>query len=118
MLMMLLHPSVQRKAHEEIDRVIPRGTLPTLEEKDALPYITSIVLEVLRCWPVAPFGENRALYYYPELTLDIQTGVPHCTTEEDVYQGYRIPANSLVLPNLWAIQRDKVPFWLLLFQHN
>jgi cytochrome P450 len=57
MLMMLLHPSVQRKAHEEIDRVIPRGSLPTLGEKDILPYVTSIVLEVFRCWPVVVTGE-------------------------------------------------------------
>jgi hypothetical protein len=28
-------------------------------------------------------------------------GIPHFTTTEDVYKGYRIPENSIVVSNIW-----------------
>lgn len=28
-------------------------------------------------------------------------GIPHLSTEEDVYLGYRIPKESIVIPNIW-----------------
>lgn len=37
-------------------------------------------------------------------------GVPHFTKVEDTYMGYRIPANSIVLPNAFAITRDESVF--------
>lgn len=37
-------------------------------------------------------------------------GVPHFTKTEDEYMGYRIPANSMVLGNAYAITRDESVF--------
>lgn len=37
-------------------------------------------------------------------------GVPHFTRVEDTYMGYRIPANSIVLPNFFSITRDESVF--------
>ena len=53
---MVLHPDVQKKAREEIDRVLGTQRLPDLGDKDTLPYITAIVKETLRWRPVAPLG--------------------------------------------------------------
>jgi cytochrome P450 len=36
------------------------------------------------------------------LTLTVPIpAIPHVTTEDDVYEGHRIPANSVVIPNCW-----------------
>ena len=56
MLAMVLNPSIQAKAHAELDRVCP-GRLPDFGDYDALPYVKAIMLEALRWNPVAPEGK-------------------------------------------------------------
>ena len=48
-LAMLLHPEVQRKAHEELDSVVGSDRLPEYEDEPNLPYITAIHREATRC---------------------------------------------------------------------
>ncbi|KAF7343781.1 Cytochrome P450 [Mycena sanguinolenta] len=36
--------------------------------------------------------------------------VPHFLTAEDEYKGYRIPANSIVIKNIWAILHDETVY--------
>lgn len=57
MLAMVLNPSIQAKAHAELDRVCP-GRLPDFGDYDALPYVKAIMLESLRWNPVAPEGKS------------------------------------------------------------
>ena len=45
---MVLHPEVQQRAREELDRVVGRDRLPDFTDRDSLPYITAITKEVLR----------------------------------------------------------------------
>ena len=47
-LAMILHPEVQIKAQEELDRVIGHGRLPEFADRKSLPYINAIVKEILR----------------------------------------------------------------------
>ena len=82
-LAMTVFPEVQRKAQEEIDRVVGKDRLPTFNDRDNLPYIDATVKEVLRWHPVAPMG------------------LPHTTTEDDVCEGYLIPKGAMLLPNIW-----------------
>src|SRR2546423_9232207 len=82
-LAMTLYPSVQRKAHAEIDSVIGTSRLPTFADRKSLPYIDAIVKEVLRWHPVGPMG------------------IPHMTTKDDVYENYFIPKGTLLLANIW-----------------
>jgi cytochrome P450 len=49
---------------------------------------------------------NETLRWRPVVIV----GVPHFTKVEDNYMGYRIPANSIVLPNAFAITRDEAVF--------
>jgi cytochrome P450 len=35
------------------------------------------------------------------------TGVPHATTEEDEYRGWRIPKGSIVIANAWKMLHDE-----------
>ena len=45
-LAMTLHPEVQRKAQEEIERVVGRDRLPTFEDRAQLPYLECVIREV------------------------------------------------------------------------
>lgn len=45
---MLSHPDVQTKAQKELDSVLESARLPAFEDKEHLPYISAIMLEVLR----------------------------------------------------------------------
>ena len=47
----MVYPKVQAKAQAEIDRVVGRDRLPTLEDRKDLPYIDCIVWECLRWNP-------------------------------------------------------------------
>ena len=47
-LAMLKYPDVQRRAQDEIDRVIGNDRLPSFEDKEQLPYIDALCVELLR----------------------------------------------------------------------
>ncbi|KAJ4001835.1 cytochrome P450 1 [Lentinula boryana] len=88
LLAMCMHPDVQAKAQEEIDRVIGRDRLPTFEDRRSLPYVEAVYREVMRLDPPIPLG------------------FPHVSTEDDFYRGYHIPKGCSVVANIWAINRD------------
>ncbi|KAF9022157.1 cytochrome P450 [Hymenopellis radicata] len=88
-LAMVSNPDVQRKAQEEIDRVVGRERLPQLSDRPSLPYIEAILREALRWQPVAPFG------------------APHVSTEDDIYRGMFIPKGTIVIPNIKGMTLDE-----------
>ena len=53
-LAMVLHPEAQRKAQDELDRVVGTDRLPDFTDEPALPYVTALMKEVLRWRPVGP----------------------------------------------------------------
>ncbi|KAF7800073.1 hypothetical protein EIP86_011316 [Pleurotus ostreatoroseus] len=53
---MTLYPEVQRKAQEELDRVVGTDRLPTFADRENLPYLEALVTEVHRWNPVAPMA--------------------------------------------------------------
>ncbi|KAF2197060.1 cytochrome P450 [Delitschia confertaspora ATCC 74209] len=89
-LAMAMHPDVQRKAQEEIDRIIGSSPtrLPTFSDREQLPYITAIVEEAQRWHPIAPMG------------------LPHSSDKDDSINGYRIPKGALLIPAIWWFTRD------------
>ncbi|MFG3039603.1 cytochrome P450 [Streptomyces sp. NPDC048330] len=54
------HPEVQKRAHEEIDRVLA-GRTPGAADLDALPYVTQVLKEAMRLFPAAPVIGRRAV---------------------------------------------------------
>jgi len=61
---MVNFPEAQRKAQEELDRVL-QGRLPQLGDEADLPYTTAIVKEILRWQPITPLGAPvLAILYY------------------------------------------------------
>ncbi len=53
---MVLFPEVQAKAQAEIDAVVGNNRLPSFDDRERLPYINALVLEVSRWHVVAPTG--------------------------------------------------------------
>ncbi|KAK1454817.1 cytochrome P450 [Colletotrichum melonis] len=87
-LAMMVYPDIQKKAQEEIDRVIGSRRLPTTKDRENLPYIEALVKEIMRWHPIGPMG------------------LPHSSTEDDVFEGYFIPKGAMVLPNIWWFTHD------------
>jgi hypothetical protein len=53
---MVMYPDAQRKAQEEIDRVIGPGRLPGFEDRPSLPFVEAFYREVQRWYPLLPLG--------------------------------------------------------------
>ncbi|KAH7308648.1 putative cytochrome P450 oxidoreductase OrdA-like protein [Stachybotrys elegans] len=87
-LAVMVTPEVQQKAQEEIDRVVGKDRLPSIADRENLPYVDAIVKEVLRWHPVAPMC------------------LPHTSTEDDVYNGYLIPSGAMLFANVWHFTHD------------
>jgi cytochrome P450 len=60
---MLLYPEVQRKAQEEVDRVIGKFRLPRADDLDKLPYLSAVLKEVMRWHTVACMSTLIPLSY-------------------------------------------------------
>ncbi|KAK7748123.1 hypothetical protein SLS53_001377 [Cytospora paraplurivora] len=88
---MLLYPSVQKIAQEELDRVCG-DRLPDMDDWDSLLYIRTCVKESLRWMPTAILG------------------IPHAVIQDDWYMGYKIPKDAGVMWNVWAINMDSKRF--------
>jgi cytochrome P450 len=62
-LAMALHPSIQKRAQEEIDAVTSGQRLPLLSDVSDLPFVQCVVREVMRWHPVVPMGNLTTLGY-------------------------------------------------------
>ncbi|KAJ3573940.1 hypothetical protein NP233_g2114 [Leucocoprinus birnbaumii] len=89
---MLERPDMMRKVQKEVDEVVGLGRLVEVSDIPHLHYLSAVVKETLRWNPVAPMG------------------VPHYTSEEDVYMGYYIPKGCTVFANTYAMLHDDEVF--------
>ena len=53
---MILYPDVAKKAQAELDAVVGQDRLPNFADRERLPYINALVLEVIRWHSVVPNG--------------------------------------------------------------
>ena len=93
-LAMIKHPEVLRKAQGEIDSVVGHSRLPTFSDRSSLPYIEAMLTETLRWGCPVPLSAFHSTPFWIPLILRVD--FPHTSTEEDVYEGYRIPKGSYV----------------------
>ncbi|KAF5369154.1 hypothetical protein D9757_011077 [Collybiopsis confluens] len=91
-LAIIAFPDAQKKAQEEIDRVIGHDRSPTFEDITQMPYLQAVIKEVHRFRPVAPLA------------------VPHMTSMPLEYDGYIIPKGSTIFLNIWGILHDPEVF--------
>jgi cytochrome P450 len=105
---MTLYPEVQSKAQAEIDAVVGLDRLPTIQDREQLPYVNALTVELLRWFAIAPLGMTPSFTVVNDwrrvANLHFcQPGITHVTTEDDVYEGYFIPKGSYIFPNMWSV---------------
>lgn len=83
--LMMLNPHAQARAQDEVDRVVGKSRLPSIGDKDDLPYVNAVLKEVLRWAPPAPLA------------------LSHRLTQDDTYGGFFIPRGTTVIPNIWFV---------------
>ncbi|KAI8492618.1 hypothetical protein Bbelb_296590 [Branchiostoma belcheri] len=80
LLLLSVHPEIQTKVQEELDRALGPYRDASVLDRPSLPYTEATILEVLRFRPT-PFG------------------LPHATTADTTLGGFEIPANTQVIIN-------------------
>ncbi|XP_053442283.1 cytochrome P450 2D6-like isoform X2 [Nycticebus coucang] len=73
LLLMILHPDVQRRVQQEIDEVIGQVRRPEMSDQAHMPFTTAVIHEVQRFGDIVPLG------------------VPHMTSRDIEVQGFLIP---------------------------
>ncbi|KAL0571956.1 hypothetical protein V5O48_010008 [Marasmius crinis-equi] len=89
LLCMVRNPEKQRKAQEEIDRVVGTDRLPEYSDRESLPYVEAVYQETLRWYPALHFA------------------IPHRSLQDDVYKGMFIPKGTVVMPNARGMSLDE-----------
>jgi cytochrome P450 len=88
MLAMVAFPETQKRAQAELDAVVGRSRIPSFSDLPSLPYLRAMVKEVLRWRSVLPVG------------------IPHCSIEDDWYEGMFIPKGTMCLVNVEVCNHD------------
>lgn len=86
---LVLHPDVQRRVHEELDRVVGPGRAVAESDTVSLPYLQAVIKEVLRMHPPGPLLSWARL-----ATSDVRVA------------GHLVPAGTTAMVNMWAITHD------------
>ncbi|XP_076893698.1 cytochrome P450 98A2-like [Bidens hawaiensis] len=82
------NPRVQKKAQEELDRVVGTDRIMSESDISKLPYLQSIAKEALRLHPPTPLM------------------LPHKANSNVKLGRYDVPKGGIVHVNVWAIARD------------
>lgn len=57
---MLRNPDVKKRVQDELDNIIGRGRLPTIEDMSKLPYTETTILETLRMSSIVPLATTHS----------------------------------------------------------
>ncbi|KAH8993711.1 cytochrome P450 [Lactarius akahatsu] len=87
MLAMITYPDIQKRAQAELDPVVGRTRIPIFSDFQHLPYIRAMIKEMLRWRPS-----------WPPTSLD------------DWYDGMFIPQGTVMIANIWHLNRDPTTY--------
>nr|XP_053649007.1 methyl farnesoate epoxidase-like [Cherax quadricarinatus] len=87
-LLSVLNPHVMRKMQQELDSVVGNVRLPSMNDRTKLVYTDATQTEVFRYRGSAPLT------------------VPHKALRDTKLQGFRIPAGTVVMNNLYSVHMD------------
>ncbi|GAV88901.1 p450 domain-containing protein [Cephalotus follicularis] len=86
---MVLHPDVQSRVHDELDRIVGRSRPLMESDIKSMVYLNAVIKEVLRLHPPGP------LLSWARLAI----------TDTKV-DGHHVPEGTTAMVNMWAITRD------------
>ncbi|XP_040091387.1 cytochrome P450 2D14-like isoform X3 [Oryx dammah] len=89
LLLMILHPDVQRRVQQEIDEVIGKVRRPEMGDQALMPFTVAVVHEVQRFADIVPLG------------------LPHMTTRDIEVQGFLVPKGTTLITNLSSVLKDE-----------
>lgn len=84
------HPAARERLDAEMDEVLA-GRAPTVGDADSMPWLMACFHEAMRLYP--------PVWHIPRLT-----------TEDDVVNGYFVPAGSRIMVNVWGTHRDSAVY--------
>lgn len=79
---------MQVRLQQEVDKVVDRSRLPSIEDQLQLPYVMAFIYEVMRYTSFVPLT------------------IPHSTTTDTAIMGYAIPKNTVIFINQWSMNHD------------
>ncbi|KAA3475191.1 cytochrome P450 78A3-like [Gossypium australe] len=85
----VLHPEVQSRVHDELDKVVGRSRAVDESDVAKMIYLPAVIKEVLRLHPPGPLL-SWARLAITDTTID----------------GYHVPKGTTAMVNMWAITRD------------
>ena len=92
LLYMVTYPAVQIRARMEVLEVLGERDRPLPSDKEQLPYLQAIILEILR------------------LISHVPLSLPHFALRDTKLEDYNVLENTQVLLNLWAMHHDEQHF--------
>ncbi|XP_074088624.1 cytochrome P450 2C44-like isoform X2 [Macrotis lagotis] len=92
LLLLLKHPEVQAKIHKEIARVIGHNRVPSIKDRQDMPYTDAVVHEVQRFINLSPLN------------------LPHAVVQDTQFRQYVIPKGTTIFPLLFSVLSDSKEF--------
>lgn len=92
LLLLLKYPEVTAKAQEEIERVIGRHRVPSMQDRSNMPYMDALVHEIQRFIDLVPLS------------------LPHAVTRDIKFRNYIIPKGTTIITSLTSVLHDNKEF--------
>ncbi|KAG7175766.1 Methyl farnesoate epoxidase-like 1 [Homarus americanus] len=87
-LLTILHPHVMHNMQQELDSVLGQDRFPSMDDRNTLVYTEATLMEAFRHSGAAPLT------------------IPHKALRNTTLMGHQIPANTMVMNNLYSVHMD------------